>query len=133
MIRYDSERKARTYKLYRSLSEDQSVRYWILEERNRDYYYLVTSGDDFPPATNWITYGRGVTPCPTVSTIPEMVETELRTRIENQDTLSTLDLSNEYQAYNCTTNELKRAYMAIWAEQPRPAPRRLSKDELRKQ
>jgi len=112
-----TNREGRTFKLYRSPSEDQSVRYWIIEERNKDYYYLAFCDDMTPPVSNWTPYIRGQAESPEVTKVPREVEYELRTRIEHQDSLSTLDLIDQYGNY-CETQALKRLYRVIWDEQP---------------
>jgi len=106
-----------TFKLYRSPSEDQSVRYWIIEERNKDYFYLAICKNNLPPQNGWTPYVAGKPKPPEVTSIPREVEQELRTRIENKDMITTLDLTNEYGAH-CPTDNLKRAYKVIWQEQP---------------
>jgi len=110
-------REGRTFKLYRSPSEDQSVRYWIIEERNADYYYLAFSDHKIPPETNWTPYVRGQARPPEVTKVPREVEYELRTRIENKDSLTTLDLIDQYGKW-CETPALKRLYRVLWEEQP---------------
>jgi len=109
-------REGRTFKLYRSPSEDQSVRYWIIEERNKDYYYLAFSDKDTPPEDGWTPYVAGQARPPEVTKVPREVEYELRTRIEHHDSLTTLDLIDQYGKY-CPTAALKRLYRVLWEEQ----------------
>jgi len=104
------------FKLYRTPSEDGTKRYWMIEERNKDYYYMVEDGGDLPPETGWVPYMAGQLNEPEVTKIPREVEVELRTRIELQDTLTTLDLTTEYGEY-CPTVALKRLYLVLWLEQ----------------
>jgi len=112
-----TNREGRTFKLYRSPSEDQSVRYWIIEERNKDYYYLAFSDKKTPPETDWTPYVSGKARPPEVTKVPREVEYELRTRIENHDSLTTLDLIDQYGKY-CERPALKRLYRVLWEEQP---------------
>jgi len=109
--------EGRTFKLYRSPSEDQTVRYWIIEERNKDYFYLAFSDEDTPPEDDWRPYvaGKGHPPC--VTKVPKKVEWEIRTRLEHHDSFSTLDLINQYGQY-CPTPALKRLYRVLWDVQP---------------
>jgi len=103
----------RTFKLYRSPSEDQTVRYWIIEERNLDYYYLAFSAADFPPEDEWKPYSAGQGQPPHVTRVPRKVEYEIRTRLEHIDSFSTLDLISQYGQY-CPTEALKRLYRVLW-------------------
>jgi len=111
-----TNREGRTFKLYRSPSEDQSVRYWIIEERNQDYYYLAFSDKKTPPETDWTPYVRGEARPPEVTKVPREVEYELRKRIENYDSLTTLDLIDQYGKF-CEIPALKRLYRVLWNEQ----------------
>jgi len=111
-----TNKDGRTFKLYRSPSEDQSVRYWIIEERNQDYYYLAFSDKKTPPEADWTPYVRGKTPQPEVTKVSREVEYELRKRIENHDSLTTLDLIDQYGTF-CETPALKRLYRVLWNEQ----------------
>jgi len=112
-----TNRDGRMFKLYRSPSEDQSVRYWIIEERNKDYYYLAFSDKDIPPEKEWTPYVAGKARPPEVTKVPPEVENELRTRIEHYDSLTTLDLIDQYGKY-CPTPTLKKLYRVLWEEQP---------------
>jgi len=112
-----TNRDGRTFKLYRSPSEDQSVRYWIIEERNQDYYYLAFSDKKIPPEDGWTPYIAGQARPPEVTKVPREVEYELRTRIDHLETLTTLDLIDQYGKY-CLTPALKRLYRVLWDEQP---------------
>jgi len=103
----------RTFKLYRSPSEDQTVRYWIIEERNLDYFYLSFSDADTPPEEDWRPYVAGKGHPPHVTKVPRKVEWEIRTRLEHHDSFSTLDLINQYGQY-CSTVALKRLYRILW-------------------
>jgi len=109
-------REGRTFKLYRSPSEDQTVRYWVIEERNLDYFYLAFSDADTPPEDGWKPYIAGKGHPPYVTKVPRKVEYEIRTRLEHCDSFSTLDLINQYGQY-CSTVALKRLYRVLWAEQ----------------
>jgi len=111
-----TNREGRTFKLYRSPSEDQSVRYWIIEERNQDYYYLAFSDKKTPPETDWTPYVRGQARPPEVTKVSREVEYELRKRIENHDSLTTLDLIDQYGKFS-ETPALKRLYRVLWNEQ----------------
>jgi len=106
----------KTFKLYRTPSEDRSLRYWILEERNKEYYYMVVDAGDIPPEMGWMPYIAGQPTAPEVTRIPREVELELRTRIELKDSLTTLDLTTEYGEY-CPIEALKRLYRVLWEEQ----------------
>lgn len=108
--------EGRTFKLYRSPSEDQSVRYWIIEERNKDYYYLAFSNDDKPPEEDWRPYIAGQGRPPYVTKVPRRVENEIRTRLEHKDSFSTLDLISQYGEH-CATKSLRRLYRVVWDEQ----------------
>jgi len=108
--------EGKTFKLYRTPSEDRSMRYWILEERNKEYYYMVVNDGDIPPEVGWSPYIAGQPMAPEVTRIPREVELELRTRIELQDSLTTLDLTTEYGEY-CPVEALKRLYRVLWEEQ----------------
>jgi len=103
----------RVFKLYRSPSEDQTVRYWIIEERNLDYYYLAFSDGDYPPEDDWKPYSAGQGQPPHVTRVPRKVEYEIRTRLEHIDSFSTLDLISQYGQY-CSTTALKRLYRVLW-------------------
>jgi len=105
--------EGRTFKLYRSPSEDQTVRYWIIEERNLDYFYLAFSNDDTPPEDDWRPYVAGKGHPPYVTRVPRKVEWEIKTRLEHHDSFSTLDLINQYGQY-CPTVALKRLYRVLW-------------------
>jgi len=111
-----TNREGRTFKLYRSPSEDQTVRYWIIEERNMDYFYLAFSDADTPPEEEWKSYVAGKGHPPFVTRVPRKVEYEIRTRLEHLDSFSTLDLINQYGKY-CPAVALKRLYRVLWAEQ----------------
>jgi len=111
-----TNREGRTFKLYRSPSEDQSVRYWIIEERHQDYYYLAFSDKKTPPETDWTPYVRGQARPPEVTKVSREVEYELRKRIEHHDSLTTLDLIDQYGKF-CETPALKRLYRVLWNEQ----------------
>jgi len=115
-LNYKMTKHGRTFKLYRSPSEDQTVRYWIIEERNLDYFYLAFSDADTPPEEDWKPYIAGKGHPPYVTKVPRKVEYEIRTRLEHQDSFSTLDLINQYGQY-CPTVALKRLYRVLWAEQ----------------
>lgn len=112
-----TNREGRTFKLYRSPSEDQTVRYWIIEERNQDYYYLAFSESKTPPQTNWTPYVAGKAKPPEVIKVSREVEHEIRTRIGKHDSLTTLDLIDQY-GHICETTALKQLYLVLWNEQP---------------
>jgi len=114
----------RIFKLYRSPSEDHTLRYWIIEERNKDYFYLSISGDETPPEQEWTAYVSGKGRPPLVTKVSGDLAYELQTRLENQDSFSTLDLINQY-GHECTTDALKRLYRVLW-ETMAPEKRRAS-------
>jgi len=121
-----TNKEGRTFKLYRSPSEDLSVRYWIIEERNQDYYYLAFSDKKIPPETDWTPYVSGKARPPEVMKVSREVEYELRRRIENYDSFSTLDLIDQYGSY-CETPALKKLYRVLWEEQS-PETQQATKD-----
>jgi len=110
--------EGKTFKLYRTPSEDQTLRYWMIEERNKEYFYMAVDGGDIPPELGWRPYIAGKPTSPVVTRVPREVELELRTRIELKDSLTTLELATEYGEC-CPLEALKRLYRVLWQESPR--------------
>jgi len=107
--------EGRAFKLYRTPSEDRTLRYWMIEERSKEYFYMVVDDGDNPPEFGWKPYIAGKPTPPMVTRIPTEVELELRKRIELGDSLTTLDLATEYGEY-CPLEALKRLYRVLWKE-----------------
>lgn len=106
----------RTFELCHSLSEDQSIRNWILKEHDKDNFYKAVD-EVKSPESDWISDGVGQEPPPNVHRIPRDLEYELKTRLSNLDLLSTLDLSSQYKKY-CQPPALKKLYIFLWNELP---------------